>query len=297
MAKHPGIVGACTVIFLLGASATSWAWGSAGHRIVAHIAAKALTNDVRTRVAAILGVSDAPAAVETAMVVAATWPDRINKMATGTRQWHFINIPVGPPFSLGGLCPAHDCVIDRIEEMERRLRSNQKGFTLTTAPSPPRPMTSREIAFLIHFVGDIHQPLHAATKSDLGGTAVHLTVPIPHGQFPTDNLHAVWDDDEVFAVLDALGDESQTAAALFQRSQTGAAVVQSDPAGWARESNALAKTDVYDKLQIVNHKVSVTPAYIQSNVADVEQQLMRAGIRLANVLNDICQSAGCKAKL
>src|SRR4029450_3883791 len=116
-------------------SATSWAWGVEGHRVIARIAAKTLDSHTRTKIAAILGVADTPAAVESAMADASTWPDKIDRVATGTRDWHFINVSVSPPFSIVGLCPAHNCVIDRINEMETRLRNNQTGFRLLQAPS------------------------------------------------------------------------------------------------------------------------------------------------------------------
>jgi hypothetical protein len=76
---------------------------------------------------------------------------------------------------------------------------------------------------------------------------------------------------------------------------------------WARETNDLAKTDVYQKLQIPNHTalgnqcaagiapVNVDQTYLDANVADVELQLMRAGVRLSNILNQICAGNGCQA--
>jgi hypothetical protein len=295
MLKQSRLVVAVVIALVVGPSTASWGWGHEGHRVIARIAAKALDNDTRTKLAAIFGTADTPGAVEAAMADASVWPDQIDKFATGTREWHFINVPVSKPFSVVGLCPLHKCVIDRVNEMEARLRNNQKGFTLLKAPFPNRPMTSREMAFLIHLVGDLHQPLHAATNNDLGGTAVTLTVAIPHGQFPTTNLHGAWDEDEVDAVLTALGDENHAVAALFQRFQNGAAVTQLGPVEWAHESSGLAEQDVYGKLQIANHVVNVTPAYLQGNVGDVEQQLMRAGIRLGRLLKDICQGDGCKA--
>ena len=241
------------------------------------------------------------------MADAALWPDQIDRTQTGTAAWHFINASIATPFSTTGLCPSHNCVIDRIDEMQTRLRTNKKGFKLVTKPSPNRPMTSREVAFLIHFVGDIHQPLHASSNGDRGGNCGPLSHAIDHGTFSTTNLHGAWDLDEVDSVLAVLGDQSQTAAALFQRVQDGAVVDQRTPVDWAHESNDLAKTNVYRKLNIPNSSlpagtcpvglpaVDVDQTYLDSNVADVEQQLMRAGIRLAGVLEEICAGTGCKA--
>jgi hypothetical protein len=285
----------------------SFAWGHEGHRVIAKIAAKNLSQDARKQVGAILGTGDA--GLEAAMANAATWADEIDKRATGTGNWHFVNVPVAAPFTVAGLCVAHDCVIDQIGNMSDRLGTNTPGFVLQMPPNPARPMTSQEMAFLIHLVGDIHQRLHAAANGVRGGNCVNLTQALTHGDGSraTTDLHGAWDVDEVLAVFKARGDEDATATALFQRFKSGAQVQQLTVPDWARESNDLAKTDVYGKLQIPNHTapagqcapgiapVNVDQTYLDGNVADVEVQLMRAGIRLSNMLNQICAGNGCQA--
>lgn len=282
------------------------AWGASGHRIVARIAAKNLSPVARQKVRAILGVSDA--GLEASMANASIWPDRIDKGATGTERWHFVNVPVFSPFSLAGLCGGGECVTSQIEDMARRLRTNQSGFTLAAKPIPPRPMTQQELAFLIHLVGDVHQPLHAVVNGDRGGNCVFLTKPLVNGTDKTDQLHGVWDNNEVLSVMKLHGNtEAQTASALFQRFKNGAVVDQRDPDDWARESHALALAAVYKKLNISVHtagrgqcatniqKVTITPSYLTDNVAAVETRLMEGGIRLSNMINDICTGSGCKA--
>jgi len=283
------------------------AWGHEGHRIVALIAAKNLTQPARTRLATILGVP--PANLDDAMADAATWPDEINKKRTGTREWHFIDVSVNAVFSIAGLCPNHDCVIDRIEEMRTRLQTNQTGFTLLTTPVPPRSTSSKEVAFLIHFVGDVHQPLHAATDGDMGGNCVAIAPPIVHGPHDvTNELHAFWDNDEVDAVMKRHGNsEETTAAALFQQFKNGTQVPQATTLVWAQESNGLAKQQVYTKLHLPAHNapagtcapniasIAMPPTYLNDTVAVAEQQLLRAGIRLSNILNAICAGSGCAA--
>src|SRR5438445_3692473 len=103
--------------------------------------------------------------------------------------------------------------------MSDRLRMNQTGFKLAKPPIPSRPMTSQELAFLIHFVGDIHQPLHSANNGDRGGNCDNLTTSLKHsdGSKPTTELHAAWDVDEVLAGFKVLGNENAIANALFQR--------------------------------------------------------------------------------
>jgi len=283
------------------------AWGKEGHRVVARIAARNLNQTARKKVAVILGTNDA--GLEAAMAAASIWPDLIDKTKTKTEQWHFIDVPNTGPFSVTGLCMSHNCVLDRIADMQNRLMTNATGFMLAVPPSPPRPMTSQEMAFLIHFVGDVHQPMHAVNDGDRGGVCVQLIHPIVHTDGrKTTHLHGVWDTDEVIAVEKALGSEDSIATVLFQRFKSGAAVSQLAPVDWAQESNNLARNDVYQKLHLPNHsappgqcataiaKIDVGQPYIDGNVADVETQLLRAGIRLSNVLNQICAGTGCNAK-
>src|SRR6185436_7460936 len=168
---HPLVV--LALIAALLAPQPGYAWGREGHRIVARIAARNLWQATRDKLRAILGVTT-DAALENAMATAAVWPDRLARAATGTARWHFINVPISAPFSTAGNCANHQCVIDQIENMRTRLHDNQKGFALLAPPDPPRSMTSQELAFLIHFVGDVHQPLHAAWNGDRGGGCVPL---------------------------------------------------------------------------------------------------------------------------
>ncbi|HEY1308445.1 MAG TPA: S1/P1 nuclease [Vicinamibacterales bacterium] len=306
--RRPAVV--FTLIAALLVPQPSHAWGREGHRIVARIATKNVSQTTRNKLRAILGLTT-DAALENAMATAAIWPDRIDRGTTGTAKWHFINVPISTPFSIAGHCANHDCVIDRIDEMRNRLQTNQNGFALLAPPDPPRAMTSQELAFLVHFVGDVHQPLHAAWNGDRGGGCVPLAKPIVHddGNANTTDLHIAWDIDTVLTAMNAHGGSEQaTAAALFKRFKSGAVVSQGTPVDWARESHGIARSAIYQKLGIPAYKttsgdcatgikpVLITSSYLESNVAIVEQRLMEAGIRLSNVLNEICATGGCKSK-
>jgi hypothetical protein len=285
------------------------AWGQQGHRIVARIATKHLRPLTRDKLSAILGVSNA--ALENAMANAAIWPDLIDRPATGTDRWHYINVPIAAPFSIAGHCPADDCVIAQIEQMRNRLRQNLPGFRLLAAPRPARPPTSQLLAFLVHFVGDLHQPLHAAVNGDRGGGCIDLTTPLTHPgtRIPeTANVHIAWDVDTVLAAMTRhSNNERATATALSARSTQGPPIVQGTPADWARESSDLARTLIYQRFMIALHSappgacaagitpVTISTAYLQEMIPVVERRLMEAGVRLANVLNDICGGMGCRA--
>lgn len=289
--------------------APAHAWGKEGHRIVARIAARNLLQTTREKLRAILGIPT-DAGLATAMASAAIWPDLIDRDATGTSRWHFINVPISAPFSVAGHCPNHQCVIDQIEDLRHRLQTNQREFALLAPPNPPRPRTSQQLAFLIHLVGDIHQPLHAAVNGDRGGGCVPLATPLVHanGSASTTDLHLAWDIDTVLATMKNWnGSEQATAAALYQRVKNGAAVSQGTPEDWARESSDLARAEIYRKLAIPSYTahdgdcangitpVMITQSYLARNVSVVERRLLEAGIRLSNVLNEICAGVGCRA--
>ena len=290
---------------LVGFSPPAWTWGRDGHRIVARIAAKNLKPGTREKLAAILATNDA--GLEEAMAAASTWPDEINRSKTGTFNWHFVDVPADAPFAIGNLCARHECVIDRIEEMAARLRTNRTDFQLAAPPDPPRPPKSQEVAFLIHFVGDIHQPLHGSDNSDRGGNCEPVRPPLKHADGTrTESLHGVWDVDEVLTVMYVLGNEQATAAALFQRFRNGEPVPRASAIEWARESFELARERIYQKLRIPKYRaplrqcdphvesVTIDRGYLDSNEKSVEQRLLRAGIRLSNLLNEICAGQGCR---
>lgn len=283
----------------------AWSWGREGHHIVARIAARNLKPETRKKLAAILGTNDA--GLEEAMAAASTWPDEIDRAKTGTFNWHFVDVPVNAPFAIGDLCAKHDCVIDRITEMAARLRNNQMDFTLAAPPEPSRSMKSQEVAFLIHFVGDLHQPLHGSDNSDRGGNCERVQPPLEHADGTKSNvLHFIWDVDEVLTVMKVLGSEESTAAALYRRFQRGERVPQGNALEWTRESYQLARENIYQKLRIPKYvaplgqcdprvqPVTIDQAYLNSNEKIVERRLLEAGIRLSNLLNEACAGNGCQ---
>ncbi len=300
------VAAAAAIAVLLSGSRAS-TWGYHGHRIVARIAAKNLSPSVRAKIAAIL--QTAPAGVGAAMADAATWPDAIDKRQTGTEAWHFVDVPITAPFTVAGLCPQHACVVDQIASMAARLQNNRADLQLAAPPVPARSVFSQELAFLIHFVGDVHQPLHAATDGDRGGNCVAVSPPIVHAdQSQTTQLHAVWDEDEVLGVMARHGhDEAQTAAALFQQFKNGTVVDQLTVEGWAHEANDAARAQIYQKLALPNHvappgqcangiaPVGIGAAYLSATEATAERQLLHAGIRLSRLLNTICGGSGCRS--
>jgi hypothetical protein len=141
---------------------------------------------------------------------------------------------------------------------------------------------SWSLKFLLHFVGDMHQPLHSSDHNDRGGNSVKVTVNgFPHKS--KDNLHGFWDTQFV----DALG---RTPAALAKQllaqitSEQEAEWKQGTPDDWAMEAFNIAFDDVYGDPPL-SGAVQLDAAYVPRAEKDVALQLCRAGARLAAVLN------------
>ncbi|MGH8151097.1 MAG: S1/P1 nuclease [Steroidobacteraceae bacterium] len=257
---------------LLGAG-PALAWGNEGHRIVALIAADGLSPAARAEVARLLGPDDRDADVRDAMEAVSTWADDIRRERPDTERWHFVDIEI----SAGGYdaardCPDDDCVVAQIAKDERVVADVRLAG----------PERAEALRFLIHFVGDIHQPLHCADDHDRGGNAVRVAI----GGEET-NLHAVWDT----KVVAALGHDPRAVAAdLAARitPQERRAWSRGGPAAWANESFAIAKRDIFGPLHGAGESgelVALPDDYAVRERPVAARQLEKAGVRLAMVLN------------
>jgi hypothetical protein len=317
------------------------AWGDEGHRIVALIAESYLMPSVRARVQELLATDESGLVADTSIESEATWADRYRDSdrarghATGrarahhrsasyaarysyslpqqpslshyeqTHRWHFVDLdlkqpdlehacfdypPLGPaePASRG---PAEDCVVDKIDQFEAELAS----------PATDREERRLALQFLLHLVGDVHQPLHASTDHDEGGNLKHVI----DAQGSRASLHGYWD----VALVQRLGDDPhQVAAALLRRIQPADLVAwrRGRPADWALESYQVARRIAYGRLpapapdlEAYRHRRShryslhgqylLSDSYVDAATAAVATQLSRAGVRLALVLNRALQ--------
>ena len=269
----------------------AFAWLAEGHEIVAVIAADNLTPAAKAHVASILGVSDDTVSIAKAMEAASIRPDTEFRAEKTTPPWHYVDLCLqDTERDLPARCPNGNCVTAKIDEYAHRLRVGQ--FDKWGAAG--------DLAFLIHFVGDIHQPLHAATNADRGGTCQKVDV-VP----AEPNLHFAWDDAVVVEMEHQLGTESpETTAEKLERLYPAA----SNPQRWqpgsseriAWESHRLAESAVYEALGIpqkpcmpdscdpgTSVKVRLDRSYMVEAARIGERQLVKAGLRLAALLNRI----------
>lgn len=254
------------------------AWGPEGHRVVAHIAELRLTDEARLALSRLL-LSDQQ--ISDNMIC--NWPDYVRKERPETAPWHYVDIPVGATaYDADAVCPGDQCVVGQIPLMAKRLAD-------TTLPADQR---LEALRFLVHFVGDLHQPLHCAdNEDDRGGNERPVRYP---GQDKPTNLHAVWDFNLVQAAKNTLGpleygDALKADISWWQDKRWSRGTVES----WAWESHQLAITHVYTVTPAKGGPpIEIDQAYIRKGKRVVERQLMKAGVRLSGLLNEAFSGSG-----
>jgi hypothetical protein len=207
------------------------------------------------------------------MVRASTWADEIRPSHRETSHWHYVDIPIGSAgYDAARDCPNDDCVVAQIDRDEKVIADKQ------LIPS----VRTEALMFLIHFVGDLHQPLHASDNQDRGGNEVRVTL---QGRYT--NLHSVWDT----AVVDALGDDPRSIAQALESEITPAQKrlwQAGTTAAWANESFKVASSQIYAKLLgsgPTGELIVLPDDYATAQERTVRTRLEEAGTRLAWVLN------------
>jgi hypothetical protein len=259
-------------VLLLLAPCPLFAWGNQGHRVTAAFAEEQLPSGTLQKALQILGTAH--------LADVATDPDKwkSNPGEFRNAEWHFVDTPLGKTYLAARDCPFSDCVIDRVTQFANILK------TETNAPR-----RKEALVYLIHFVGDIHQPLHCETgflpggESDRGGngiTGITLNGQHLNGKDDkNDNLHFLWDVSLIENA--ALSDEAYVKH-LDELLKTVDADVakKGKPADWAREAHAIA-----EKVQLKSG-TDVHSAYVNRNTPRVDLQLLRGGLRLARLIEE-----------
>ena len=247
---------------LLVMPASAFAWGAEGHEVAAAIALGELSPAARTQVAHLLGS-------DVMMVQESNWADEIKDQRRDTARWHFVDIPLqARGFAPGRDCADGNCVVAQIEADLAALRNKYLDDR----------RRAEALLFLIHFVADVHQPLHAEDNDDKGGNEVHVQIGRERA-----NLHRVWDVD----VVEALGFDPGAVAAGIARSitpQQRQAWTKGTPADWANQAHAIARDQIYPPLAGASYiRLPRDYAWREAPIARLE--LAKAGVRLAFLLN------------
>lgn len=241
---------------------TARAWGATGHRVVAAIAWSRLSPQARRDLRELAprgrrGFSER-----------ALWADEVR--GTEAYGWsgplHYLNVTrgdteVGRPEACDA--PGPGCVMSAIERYEAVLADEDATVDAR----------AEAVAFLLHFVGDIHQPLHCGYADDRGGNDTHLNF----SGAPT-NLHRIWDDQLMDARAERWRPMTRRLLRGISSAQAQRWLEAETPAMWAQESLDLLRSGLYPE------GIEVGDAYVDRFYPDVERRLSMAGVRLAAVL-------------
>jgi hypothetical protein len=267
------------------------AWGVTGHAIIADIAEHHLSPQALDQAHALLREEGFEHLDQVA-----SWPDTIRKERPEASPWHYVDIPLTESAYVPERdCRNGDCAVEAI-----------RRFTAILADrSQPAAKREEALKFVVHFVGDLQQPLHGTENAgDHGGNKVRVTYFGDNGtqQYPL-NLHWVWDTSIIEHQLRIKEEplsqpnlEARRAASiaandidrLFAKGVPGAA--ETDPAAWAMESHDIAREAVYPGVVAPGAEAPASPvilgeAYQKRAWPVVERRLELGGLRLADLLN------------
>jgi len=266
---------AAVLVLLTLSAPRSFAWGPKGHRIVADIARLHLTETTQRHIRELLGNDD--------LAAISTWADEVRTERPETFGWHFVDIPMNATgFSEERDCyrpdekhpqsrdDHHNCVVDRIRMFQQVLwHYNESQGTRLEA-----------LKFLVHFAADINQPLHAIAEAR-GGNDIHITeFGSTHCGSGSCNLHSAWDT----GLIEHTGLSEQQYVADLEKLISRRHLPEGgdgSPEIWANQSFHLAQ-----KVWLKDGG-TVDEAYFQKNIETLNEQLALAGLRLANMLNQV----------
>ena len=260
----------CPSILLLAIAfpTAAFAWGPDGHRIVALIATARLTPEAAAKVKQLLGSQT--------LADVASWADDIRNDRPQTAAWHYVDIPTSQPsFDEKRDGNGGDNVVDAIEYYEKYIGQKQYDARYR----------AEALKFLVHFVGDVHQPLHSTERDhDKGGnTRLVFFLDEPRAI----NLHSVWDSS---ILLHQMGTTNINvfASSLNLRISSAQAVdwAKGTPEDWANESHGVCLQVVYPGVPEDGPPPKLNEEYVKRGEQAIDQQLQRAGVRLAQAINE-----------
>jgi len=299
--------GRCLACLLLSPVRRASAWGSDGHSIIASVAARLLNKAATERVGSLLA-SEGGGGVEAKMAGIASWADEVLSHDRDRYGWstglHFLNVQDGACWEYGSVegpqgckydherdCKDDYCNIGAIKNYTGQLRSGDGDLNAA-------------LKFVVHFTGDIHQPLHCGLAKDRGGVNINVKFHV-NDQGDDWNLHKVWD---FGMIVDKEGTENHYAKMVDALEALGKGdfaskvslwTADTDPTYWAVESLGQATKYAYrypNGTAIAwhedDHETFVLPMeeYQSTLMKDggvVDEQLLKGAVRLAATLNSI----------
>lgn len=242
------------------AALPSFSWGQKGHDTVAFIAECHLSPEAKQAAEKLLGGKS--------IVYYSNWLDNASHTPeyAYSKTWHYKNIDADETFENAKVNDKGDIIV--------ALRDQIKILSDTSATDADR---SLALKMVVHFLGDIHQPMHLGHASDLGGNRWN----VKYFRSPR-NLHSVWDSNLVESAHKWSYTEWQQQIDRATPEEAEAILAIDTPEGWAQETYEIAKK-VYEATP---EDTNIEYNYIAEWTPVIENQFLKGGLRLAKVLNE-----------
>ncbi|WP_136163665.1 S1/P1 nuclease [Sphingomonas flavalba] len=280
IARRLGLLLAALAVLLPGPARAFWEYG---HETVAGIALAEVRPATRLAIRRLLRAApllETPACPARTLAEASVWPDCVKTLGSRfsyAASWHYQDVDICKPFGLKPACRDGNCVSAQITRNLALVKDR-------TVPARERLMA---LAFLVHFVGDLHQPLHAGEHDDAGGNRVKAGYGIAGGRI---NLHMVWDGylaERAISTPPAGAAGLRTAATPAERAAMTAGSIED----WSRQSWEIARDAVYapviaDPCGPEPARVQLDDAKIRAAIPVLRAQVLRGGLRLARLLDE-----------
>jgi nuclease S1 len=252
-------------------------WGGDGHRTVAAIAMKLLPPQKAAALDKLLRESN----VGRSFVDSASYADEVLRgISNSFGPWHFVDWRDGTQAYDPSACTP-TCIIDQLPKQIDAARTATSNDDKALA-----------LSWIIHLIGDLHQPLHVSDRGDHGGNNFPVTYRgkqlCAHGsqdRHPVRvELHSAWDSCLVYDLegnrtRDQLADDLRGGLTTYR----GHPAATGDYMEWAKETHQLAHDVAYGTL---NHGDDLGDSYITTALPVVQQQLLKAGVRLAKIIDE-----------
>jgi hypothetical protein len=264
----PTVLTSCIAVLF---STAAFGWGPEGHRITGSIAEDLLTDQAKAAVRDLLE--------NQTLVDVAVWADDVRNQEK--YQWtaplHYINAPRDATrINMRRDCENMMCVVGAIQHFTEVL--------LNAEGQRSRREQREALKFIVHFIGDLHQPMHVSYSDDRGGNRLRVSF---LGDNDT-NLHRVWDTDLIRRRMNGhWTDLAGEIRAMITDDHLRHWRRESDPVAWANESFAITRR-IYAELP---RDLQLGPDYYERNIGDALERLAMAGVRIAEVLNRVMPEA------
>ncbi|MGK6354537.1 S1/P1 nuclease [Sphingomonas sp. DT-207] len=261
-------------------AAPARAYWEYGHETVASIAYRNVSPRVQAEIRRLLAkqaLLETPTCPARTIEQASVWADCVKTLGprfSYAYNWHYQNVDVCKPFELKRNCPDGNCVSAQIERDVKLLKDK-------SVPVRERVMA---LAFLVHFVGDLHMPLHAGDRGDLGGNRARAA----YGDYITErlNLHTIWD-----GYLAERAISTPPSLVRAYSTEERAAMQGGSVEDWSRDSWQVARDVAYgsaygDPCAEAPQRAKLDQATIEKLIPPARDQIVKGGLRLARLLEE-----------